>query len=127
MVFDDILKIEEYKKAPKCGNVLAYLRKEVVLEKYNSEDELKSILGNSEILELHLFDNDKELRCLMSESKRFPGLIAYLEDIKEDPDNTYKEDCFLDNGDKLTVLNHIVFDESGMASIDSYRLTKGGC
>lgn len=129
MFFNDIIALKEYKDAPTSGTVLAYTKQKVVYEKYNSTDGLKELLRDADIIEIHLFDKEKEFRCLKSESSRFNGMVAYVESVSiDDEDNIYIENCFLEKEqDKITVINHIAFDDNGMAAVDSYRLVSGGC
>lgn len=127
MRVNDLRKIDG---APARGQLLAYLRTEVLFQPYDSVQEVKKILGECEILELHMFDEDKEYRCLVSESVRFEGnCIEYISEFEdaENSDEVYKENCLLESGGKMTVLSHMGFDkENGMAIMDDYRLRMGG-
>lgn len=114
------------KEAPLCGQLLAYTRKRVLFQQYGNTDELKSILGEEELLELHLFDAQKEYRCIASGSRRFPsGVIEAVIDFPEkDETSVFKEEVPLeDKKGIITVLNHIAYNEkNGMAYVDNYRL-----
>ncbi len=123
-------KLENILKAPKKGTCLIYTRQDVLYEDYDVEsvsEYLKSITG--EILEIHFFDQDKEYRAIYTESRRREkegNVIEYISDFKNEPNSVYSERCFLENGENITVLNHISFDEkNGMAYIDDYRLIRG--
>lgn len=146
---------------------MAYTRKQVIFQKYNSLEGLDSVLyekrvpdvqenepRSKDILELHLFDKEKEYRIIASESKRkdimVPGLsaIEHIADFsdKETAGNktadskltwgVYKERIQLEpafmkseNGIKdgyITVLNHVSYQEDGMARVDDYRLVMEG-
>lgn len=123
------MKIEELKKiseAPLKGSCIAYTKKEVIFEEYASLDELTERVKGAEILELHLFDDEKEYRCVKTASKRYPtGVIEVVADFPEDEENVYPEEVFLeDNEGKLKVLHHLTYDENGMASADNYRLIR---
>lgn len=114
-------------EAPERGWVLAYTREEVLFQPYGSIDELEQKLSSAELLELHLFDQEKEYRCLSTRSKRFPkGMIETVEDFTGTESTIYAERIQLSQsmgGGRITVLNHIHYnDENGMAIIDNYRL-----
>lgn len=122
------MKWEALKKtnnAPSQGRMLLYLRSEVKFQEYSSISEVKEIIGDQEILELHLFNTYKEYRTIASESPRFPdGFIEWISDFSE-------KECFLDqvviddSGKPMTIVNHISYDDKGMAHIDDYRLVMG--
>lgn len=130
MKYSDLKRIEE---APEKGYVLAYTRKKIIFEEYLDKKSVETNLSNIELLEIHLFDNDKEYRAIVSESPRFnDGVIETAvpgqDDSWEDED-IFKEETVVDFGDSkqsLTVINHIRYDENGMVNIDNYRLVMGG-
>lgn len=122
MKWDALKKINN---APSQGRMLLYLRSGVKFEGYSSLSNVKEIIGNQEILEIHLFDENREYRALASESQRFPGgCIEWVSDFSE-------EECFLDqvviddSNKPMTIVNHISYDDTGMANIDDYRLVMG--
>lgn len=121
------MKIEDLKEmkagAPKCGYMLAYLRTKVLFEAYPDLEHVNARLKGNEILELHLFHKEKEYRAIASESLRFPGgVIEHTAEWGEDL-NVYTEDILLeDSKKKIRVLNHLIYDENGMITIDDYRL-----
>ena len=125
------MKIEDLKRigeAPERGQILAYTRKKVVFESYDGIEKVKQLLEGEDIVELHLFDDQKEYRSIVSESKRYEtGMIECVESFPEEDESVYKEECILENGrGSLIVLNHIKYDENGMAQVDTYRLMMGG-
>lgn len=125
------------RKAPESGYMLAYTRTNVIFQAYSSLDILDDLF-QEELLELHLFDQEKEYRAIASSSKRsiaerelkaiihvadFSGQEAdqvYLEKIKLEPSAVKAEHGIAK--DSITVLNHIFYDELGMARVDDYRL-----
>ena len=124
MKLQDLKRIEE---APRQGNLLVYTRQEVLLQRYEDRQNLEAILSEKELLELHLFDAQKEYRCIVSESRRFcdvNGIIEAVIDFPEKDDNSvYREEVLLEDSDgTITVLNHIAYKENGMAYVDNYRL-----
>lgn len=123
MNINQLKKIEE---APTQGTKLIYTRKKVIYGGYNSLDSCKNDIAEQDILEIHLFDDSKEYRAIATESKRFPdGVLEHLAEFNED-DSVYSETCMLEDGDKITVLNHISFnDDNGMAYVDDYRIKRG--
>lgn len=127
MKYADLLRVTE---APGCGQMLAYTRKGVIFQPYGNLEEVREVLANTEILELHLFDGRKEYRSIASRSPRFEnGRIEAIAEFPADRESdVYKETVMLEKGydTKITVLNHIHYDEyNGMADIDNYRLRMG--
>lgn len=123
-------KMTRINEAPKCGQYLIYTRKSVLFEHYDSLKEIEDICNGNEILEMHLFDQDKEYRAIATKSKRFPsGVIEYVSEI-DDSDSTmvYIDHTAFDSAKKgsLDVWNHISYDDNGMITIDDYRLVMGG-
>lgn len=121
--------------APKCGVMLAYSRERVYLEKYENIEELAAIVGDADLLEIHLFDQEREYRAVKSESKRWnrnsKGIIEKTVIGKAD-DDTYPVDVVLDKNfskklknKSIRVLNYLVYDDNGAAMIDNYRLVEG--
>lgn len=121
-----IEELKEINQAPCQGHMLVYTREKIIFQPYISLEEVQQILREKELLEIHLFDSEKEYRAVVTRSPRFHGIIENMADFKEqDRVDTYADVTMLD-GEKqetLTVLNHIHFDEeTGMADIDNYRL-----
>ena len=127
MKINELIKIHY---APHSGQMLAYTRKAVLFEKYESIDSVQEKLSGMELLELHLFSKEKEYRAISTESKSFAdGIIEYISDFDETQnDNVYKEECIVTGSEEtIIILNHIFYDEgNGMALIDDYRLMMGG-
>lgn len=127
MYYRDLKKISE---APDQGQMLAYTRKQVIFQPYANPDEVKQMLADEQILELHLFDRDREYRAITSHSPRFEGgVIETIADFPAENENeTYEDTVALEKefGTAITVLNHIHYDENGMADIDNYRLRMWG-
>ncbi len=127
MTLQDLKKPEQ---APAQGQMLAYTRQKVIFRPYEGREKVTEVLGNSELLELHLFDEQKEYRCVASGSSRFPsGVIETVADFSEEDERTlYREDVLLeDSQEEITVLNHIAYnEENGMAYVDNYRLKMRG-
>lgn len=128
-------------EAPESGQLLAYTRKKVYFQPYDSLFDVAALLQNETLLELHLFDQDKEYRAIVTRSRRFAdGIIETIADFSEkEADAIYKEKIrlFKENSYKakpadnvehsfITVLNHISYGKNGMAYVDNYRLQMGG-
>lgn len=123
-------------KAPANGQLLAYTRTQVLFEKYENLDKVKELINDQELLELHLFDKDKEYRAVATREKRKfdnckNGIIEYVSDFVN-KEEIYSETILLENKYKgygsIKVLNHIQYDDekSGMAEFDDYRLVMEG-
>lgn len=126
MNFMKLQNLERLDEAPECGHMLAYTRKKVLFQEYRNREELRAVLGDEELLELHLFNAQEEYRSVVSESERFrAGVIeAVIKFPKDDERFVYKEDVLLEGqAGTIAVLNHIAYDENnGMAYVDNYRL-----
>lgn len=117
----DLVKIE--KGAPESGYVLAYTRTEVIFHEYVCLKDIFSEFAESEFLELHLFDTNKEYRAVKSESHRFKNGV--IECIADFTDNQYGFQAKLEDSEKqISTICHIEYDpDNGMAFIDNYRLS----
>ena len=110
-------------KAPDNGYLLAYTNKNVLFERYSGKGSLKEKFSNVNLLEIHLFDENCEYRSLDSKSLRYKGFVESYTDFEYVESECFKEDILLnDRKDKICVLNHISYDDNGMAVIDDYRL-----
>lgn len=125
----DLIRLDE---APVAGNLLAYTRKKVIFREYKNLAEVRAILADQELLEVHLFDPEKEYRCILTRSPRYErGVIETVADFPEQTDrmNIYTEQVLLEDsvgGGSITVLNHLKYHEkSGMMTVDNYRLKMG--
>lgn len=125
MVWEKLTRIGE---APKQGYMLAYLRKKILFERYSELKEVRRLLEPEELLELHLFNQDREYRCITSQSKRYPsGIVETIADFEKDEKTTYGETIYLEQkyqtlGNTIQLLNHLRYDENGMLEVDDYRL-----
>ena len=148
MTFTNLKRRHE---APESGQLLAYTRKKVYFQPYDSFSEIEELLQNEKLLELHLFDRDKEYRAILTRSKRFKDnnteastkdeyQIETIADFSEaDKASIYKERVKLfqknlseeqtsgnTKSEVITVLNHISYGKNGMAYVDNCRLQRGG-
>lgn len=125
------IKDKVHDNSPSNGYLMAYTRKQVVFCKYGDLSEVDTKLNGLEVLELHLFDDQKEYRGVVSQSARFPEhYIDHMADFTEDDDtfvqNIVPENKFLAETGEIIVVNHISYSETGMAYIDDYRLKARG-
>lgn len=131
MQWSDLKKID---KAPDRGHLLIYTRQSVHFRNYIDKSELANEFKDADLLEVHLFDDEKEYRSIVTRSKRkresqeTNGIIETIADFPDsNPAEIYREDILLEGEHgKITVLNHISYNELGMAVVDNYRLKKGG-
>ena len=109
--------------APTVGQMLIYTRQEVIFKQYNDLSEVIKIFTENEVLEMHLFDKDKEYRTVKTRSKRVAkGYIETLISAIDNKEDSYEEVVNVDSGRKLKVINILNYSETGMISIDNYRL-----
>lgn len=131
MKWNDLARIGE---APASGTVLVYTRKHIELRNYTDVEQVKNDLADEEILELHLFNEDKEYRCISTESRRFEKKIESVSEFLENPglDKNYtvfQETTQLENkytrevgAPAITALNKVSYDEHGLGYVSDYRL-----
>lgn len=124
MRFSDL---KDFSLAPEKGQFMAYARKRVLFETYESLQDLTAKYQSEDFLELHLFDQDKEYRAIQSESVRYRGqngVITCMEDFSaDDPESVYREDRELEGGVRIKVFHHVAYDDRGMAYVDGYRMS----
>lgn len=118
--------IPDAEKCPEKGWMLAYTRCGIVFEAYEALEQVTDRLKEQIVLELHLFNRDREYRVLPSRSKRFDGCLETVADFKNCPDEVFGQRVMLEekygSGGKLCVLNHVSYDAVGMAYVDNYRM-----
>ena len=114
--------------APQKGTIYALFVSKMVYEKYESLSEIEQYLNEDDMLELHLFDKENELRFIKTRTKGIQR-FEILADIG--CDDTYEETLFVANenvdrqvdlSEKIVVVNYIVYDEHDMLHITNYRL-----
>lgn len=111
-----MLQIEN---APEKGTIYATFITEMVYKKYEKLSDIEEYLKKDGLLELHLFDKEKELRFIKTRGK---GLSRYeISDSKESYDDTYCESLYAKD-EKIEVVNYIQYDENDMIKIVNYRL-----
>ena len=120
------------KDAPSCGCFLAYTRDKLLFQQYAALEEVQEVLTGKELLELHLFDSDKEYRAVKTASKRYPTgvietVVCACADKKQE-EMQYCETVWVEPGlrrdavEKVRVINEVSYDEIGMLTIINYRL-----
>ncbi len=119
---------EKERSAPQKGTMLVYLRTKVLFAPYDKLEDVQARIGDQEILEIHLFDDELEYRAISSLSKRFSGKIEWIADFPEEQDvyvqkNRLEQDAVNETGKKeMTVLNHLSYDANGMLAMDDFRM-----
>lgn len=115
--------------APKRGTIYATFIDKMVYKKYESIDEIEELVTKDNLLEIHLFDKEKELRFLKT---RDEGIVQYLISDNMEYD-IYEEELYvsgenIDKQDnlskKIKVVNYIKYDENDMIHIINYRLAE---
>lgn len=122
MTLNQIIESPGFKQAPQNGWMLAYTRSEVIFKKYDIA-ELPDLLGDCEVLEMHLFDDNLEYRCVQSESKRFmenKGMIDCV--VPGSDESDFVDECVIEDKGVLSVINKLGYDENGMVFVENYRL-----
>ena len=115
-------------RAPETGTMYAMFTDRIVYQKYK-KSELASVgLDEKKLLELHLFDKEKEYRCVKT---RRHGLQEYEITDACGHDDFYEERIYVcgsnvdrqdDLKEQVTVVNYITYDENDLLHIGNYRL-----
>lgn len=134
---------DRYLEIPNKGTGFAVYRDRVIYGKYQKTDadtcvladgtvlNLTSMEQNADLLELHLFDPNKEYRCVRTRQR---GMLESLVDDKqasEKYEDSYVEEIYILEkdadqtekfGQKVGVVNYIRYNEDDLVVIDQYRL-----
>lgn len=115
-------------EAPQRGTIYATFIDKMVYKKYASLDEIKDLLTADNLLEMHLFDKEKELRFIKT---RDEGILQYFVPGNMEYDDVYEEELYVSGAnidkqdqlsEKIKVINYIKYDENDMLHIINYRL-----
>ena len=125
--------------APARGYILAYYQDTLVFEPYTMKDgelvfEGCEALRGEVLRECHLFDEERECRCIYRESAGdwIEQLFTRAEESEMDPDLLFEEKVlvkpqYADTGRlprKLTIMNRFRYSEYDTLTLDNYRI---GC
>ena len=116
-----------WEEVPENGYVIAYFRQGVCFQKMDDEIHVQIENRLSELLELHVFDSEKEYRLVRRQAGGFIEAIVTDQDgegkIRESKtEKVLVESRFQQVMKHLRVVNYIDYDESGMLSINDYRV-----
>ena len=129
MQWNDLKNVQ--KDAPESGCFAAYTREKLLFHRYTALDEVKAVLQEKELLELHLFDAKREYRAVKTASRRYSsGVIEAVTEAGSDEEkaSSYCETVWLEPSlrseglDRIQVFHEITYDEKGMLTITNYRL-----
>ena len=118
-----------WNKTPEDGYVLAYFRQEVIFQKSDPALRQKIEEQQENLMELHVFDSEREYRLMRCETGDFIEAVVSDEAAAEKKEETVKIDGrFEALMPCLRVINYIDYDENGMLSVSNYRFApaKGG-
>lgn len=132
MIYKELI---QKNNAPQKGFMLVYTRQKIIFKEYSDIKDVEKLLENIELLEVHMFDENKEYRAVSTTGNRefensAEGAIEHIADFKSDATTeygVYKDNILLDKSfgvehKSVTVLNKVSYDDNGMANIDDYRL-----
>lgn len=114
--------------APERGMIYALYVDKMIYESYENKQQLTEYLAEEKLLEMHLFDREKELRFLKTGSGE---IKSYEIKDSEEYDDVYVESIYLLGADidqtkdlkqKVEVVNYIRYDENDLLNIVNYRL-----
>ena len=115
-------------EAPQKGTIYATFIDKMVYKKYASLDGIKDLLTADNLLEMHLFDKEKEVRFIKT---RDEGILQYFVPGNMEYDDVYEEELYVSGAnidkqdqlsEKIKVINYIKYDENDMLHIINYRL-----
>ncbi len=123
-------------RAPQTGTMYAVFTDKVLYGKYSREslagklpeDPREREMLSDRLLELHLFDGEKEYRCIRT---RMHGLREYEITDACEHDDVYEERVYVSGSsvdrqenlrERAAVVNYIVYDENDLLHIVNYRL-----
>lgn len=109
--------------APENGIKYAIYKDRVEFQRYTLKDLLKDEKLEENLIELHLFDKNKELRAIESNRGEIFTVIDGEDDVNRE---CYVEQVYTITGndvsEQVEVVNYITFDENDIARIEDYRL-----
>lgn len=109
--------------APENGIKYAIYKDRVEFQRYTLKDLLKDEKLEENLIELHLFDKNKELRVIESNRGEIFTVIDGEDDVNRE---CYVEQVYTITGndvsEQVEVVNYITFDENDIARIEDYRL-----
>lgn len=111
-----------WEKVLKDGYVLAYFRQEVLFQKLEP-GVIQQISKNQEmLLELHVFNNEREYRLMRCGTGEFIETVVSDETgLEKKVETVQVESRFEGLMRYLRIVNYIDYDENGMLSIRNYR------
>lgn len=120
----------EIGNAPEKGMMLAYFRKSVVFEEYTKESVTSAISEYEgkygELLEIHLFDAEKEFRAVRKENATY--IKCEIPGANEEGKEFLEEEMYVDTSyakamETIRVVNYLDYSkDNGMLQIYNYRL-----
>ena len=111
---------------PDSGTMYALYIDRVVYKPYDKNELLNDLYLEDKLLELHLFDENKEYRYINSRQEE----IEYVVSDEIEYDDVYIEKVYVqegideetnDNSKMVEVVNYIKYDENDLLSISNYR------
>ncbi|MDO4324672.1 MAG: hypothetical protein Q4E24_01340 [bacterium] len=135
--------MHDYMKIPDQGTVFAVYRDRIVYGKYQKSNadsvilqdgtliNLTVIAQNTDLLELHLFDQSREYRCVRTRQRGMLESLIEDKSVSAEYEDSYMEEIYvLEKGvdqqeqfrRKVGVVNYIHYNADDLAVIDQYRL-----
>lgn len=120
-------------KAPEYGTMYAIYIDKVLYELYTREQLLEKENLEVNLLELHLFDKEKEYRYIKKRKGYIETEISDETVELNDKDDKYEETIFTlkknqekpdENHGEVRVINYIKYDENDLLTIQDYRLAE---
>ena len=113
--------------APDAGKMYALYIDRVVYKNYSKKELGNDSSFSDNLLELHLFDDNKEYRFIHARNEDVETVI----DDSVEHDDTYTEQIYVqagcdadpaDSTEKVEIVNYIRYDDDDLLTINNYRL-----
>jgi len=120
---EELIKRIKEQRAPENGTMYAVYQTHVEYKIYSLTDFISQEGWTDGLLELHLFNEEKEYRYIQKRK----GFISKIIDDSFPHDDVYEEYIYILNSKKkISVVNYITFDEDDLLQIENYRLKEVG-
>ena len=132
--------LERGEEAAINGFILAYFRNGIIFSKYKRngfhlclEKEKVNIDTFKDLLELHLYNEEKEYRAVFSEARNaFIEAVVTKEEEQKSKIDILEEEILLEETmtggmeKTIKIINHLTYDERDMVQVNNYRMCSEG-
>ena len=102
----------DFSKAPETGVMYAIYKDRVEFQHYEGNN----MVDETNLLELHLFDETMEYRYVKGRTKEFESIVS-------DASVSF-DDIYGGAPQKIKIVNYITYDENDLIHIENYRMAE---